>query len=176
MYGFFKANVLPQEKLPLSSPSSLASDSHQAQPPPPKRRRISESSLSDADDDDEEDQPLAARLNASNAHSTMNRAAAENGRTPNHAGGRRGGKSSGKSKAHTAPISIPPPTGQLQVEMNGEAQPRNGRNLTIKIEDKLDEGQLDRLATGVTVDTVTSAIRDGVRTFTAYLELSLDQY
>lgn len=100
----------------------------------------------------------------------MARVPMENGRTPasssvgakgNGKGAvtvRRGGKTSSmKFKAHTAPTSIAPPTGEMQAEMNGEVQPINGHDTAIKVEDKLDEGQLDRLATGVTVDTADSA-------------------
>lgn len=174
MFASFQT-VMSQNKLPLSSPSSQASGSQRAQPPPSKRRRISESSLSDAEDDDndasEEDQPLAARI--SNLSPSMARVPVENGRTPassavgakgnGNGAGRRGGKTSGmKFKAHTAPTSIAPPTGEVQAEMNGEIQPINGHETAIKVEDRLDEGQLDRLATGVTVDTADSATTTAV--------------
>ncbi|KAI0312749.1 histone acetyltransferase GCN5 [Amylostereum chailletii] len=62
-----------------------------------------------------------------------------------------------KSKAHVAPISIPPPTGEVQAEMNGELPPVNGHGPPVKVEEQMDEDQLDRLATGVTVDTEGAA-------------------
>ena len=112
------------------------------------------SSLSDAeddddddDDDDEEDKPLAARMTtktASNGARTTTKATT----------GKRSGKkaSSMKSKAQTAPASMQPPTGREQAEMNGEVNGINGRDAIVKIEEKMDESQLNRLATGVTVD------------------------
>ena len=36
--------------------------------------------------------------------------------------------------------------------MNGRANGINGYEMKVKVEDKLDENQLSRLATGVTVD------------------------
>jgi len=127
---------------PLSPASSILSD----EPPPSKRRRLSSSSLSDAggeddDDDDDEDKPLAAQIADSSAAT---------GLTPRKAMTQRSGKktSSMKSKAQTAP------TGEKGTEKNGTAN-GNGRSsdLKVKVEDKMDEGQLTRLATGVTVDT-----------------------
>jgi len=59
-----------------------------------------------------------------------------------------------KTQAGTAPASKPPPTGLALAEMNGQVTHEEPR---IKIEDKMDEGQLNRLATGVTVDTNTVA-------------------
>ncbi|KAG1771761.1 Bromodomain-containing protein [Suillus occidentalis] len=52
-----------------------------------------------------------------------------------------------KSKAQTAP------TGDKRPEKNGIANGRSS-DMKVKVEDKMDEGQLTRLATGVTVDTV----------------------
>ncbi|KAI0344708.1 Bromodomain-containing protein [Trametopsis cervina] len=58
-----------------------------------------------------------------------------------------------KSKAHTAPIALPPPTEQERKDMTHPASNGvNGHGIKVKVEDKMDEGQLDRLATGVTVD------------------------
>lgn len=62
--------------------------------------------------------------------------------------------------AHTAPTSLAPPTGRQQAEMNGSKY-NNGvhdsalshETTKIKVEDKMDERQLSRLTTGVTVDT-----------------------
>ena len=61
-----------------------------------------------------------------------------------------------KSKAHTAPAHLPPPTAEEREEMrptNGV----NGRDTKVKVEDKMDEGQLSRLVTGVTVDVAGPA-------------------
>ena len=132
---------------PLSPASSELSDI----PPPMKRRRISESSLSDADeeddddDDDEEDKPLAARMTVKSA---------PDARPSKTTTGKRSGKkaSSMKSKAQTAPASIQPPSGREQDEMNGKTNGINGHDTRVKVEEKMDESQLNRLATGVTVD------------------------
>lgn len=59
-----------------------------------------------------------------------------------------------KTQARTAPVSIPPPTSLALAEMNGQISHDEPR---IKLEEKMDEGQLTRLATGVTVDTDTVA-------------------
>jgi histone acetyltransferase len=127
---------------PLSPTSSVLSD----EPPPSKRRRLSSSSLSeddndddDDDDDDDEDKPLAAQVADSNAAI---------GTSPRKTGAQRSGKktSSMTSKAQTAP------TGDKRPEKNGAANGRSS-DLKVKVEDKMDEGQLTRLATGVAVDT-----------------------
>lgn len=60
-------------------------------------------------------------------------------------------------KAHTAPISVAPPTGEEQAVMNGTANGVNGTGAKVKVEDMMDEGQLTRLAAGVTVDTAGRA-------------------
>ncbi|ETW85228.1 hypothetical protein HETIRDRAFT_438210 [Heterobasidion irregulare TC 32-1] len=134
------------DKLPPSSVSSQLDE--ELLQPPAKRRRISSSSLSDAEDDEDENRPLASRMVGTHVSS--------NGTRPH---GRRSGKktSSMKSKAQTAPASIPPPTGEQQAEMNGEFSQLNGHEPPVKMEDQLDEGQLDLLATGVTVDTASAA-------------------
>lgn len=137
----------------LSPVSSILSDA----PPPKKKRRISLSSLSDAedddDDDDDEDQPLATRMvPKSGANAAAAGAAKSNARS--------GKTKPGKMVGGTAPTSIAPPTGREQAEMNGVTQGKksatNGHSeseaLKVKIEDKISEGQLNRLATGVTVD------------------------
>jgi histone acetyltransferase len=103
--------------------------------------------LSEADEDEEEDEeenkPLAARVAITHAAERTTRLA------PGH---RSGKKKSKKSKGHTAPTSLLPPTGQDQVEMNSKLSGMNGYEPKVKIEDKMDENQLTRLATGVTVD------------------------
>lgn len=66
-----------------------------------------------------------------------------------------------KSKGHVAPTSIQPPTGREQAEMNGHLNGVNG-HAKIKLEEKLDESQLDRLATGVTVDTSNPEVHSSI--------------
>jgi histone acetyltransferase len=164
----------------MSPASSVLSD----EPPPSKRRRLSSSSLSDAeedadadadadadgdadadadadadDDDDDDDKPLAAQVADLNAAI---------GVTSRKAVTQRSGKktSSMKSKPQTAP------TGDKRPEKNGVA---NGRSpdLKVKVEDKMDEGQLTRLATGVTVDTgpTSSAVPSHKPEKAAFVEL-----
>jgi len=100
---------------------------------------MSFSSLSDADDDDDdEDKPLAAQIAGSSAAI---------GSSPRKTGPQRSGKktSSMTSKTQTAP------TGDKRLEQNGAPSSRS--DMKVKVEDKMDEGQLTRLATGVAVDT-----------------------
>ncbi|KAL4250023.1 Histone acetyltransferase GCN5 [Abortiporus biennis] len=136
--------------------------------PPSKRRRVSYSSLSEPSSSDrEEDKPLATASattsrtaektrpeNTTSNNNTTSRKSNGKGKggRPNQ---RVGGKaaSSMKSKAQSAPTSMPPPTEEQRAEMerpttNGV----NGHDVKVKVEDKMDEGQIDRLATGVTVD------------------------
>ncbi|RDB25273.1 Histone acetyltransferase gcn5 [Hypsizygus marmoreus] len=140
---------------PLSPASSILSDPPQ---PPTKRRRISTSSLSDAedveedDDDDEEDRPLAARMATKTPArpEKTSRAPA----TPGHRTGKtKPGKTKPGKKSKTGPISIAPPTGEEQAQMNGLTNGINGYAAKVKVEDVMDEGQLTRLAAGVTVDS-----------------------
>lgn len=111
--------------------------------PPTKKRRLSLSSLSDADEevDDEDDKPLAAQVSQPQPPDT-----------PARKSNQRTGKktSSMKSKSQTAPTS------SMQPDMNGI----NGRisDLKVKVEDKMDESQLNRLATGVTIDAGPSSV------------------
>ena len=138
-------------QMPLSPASSELSELE----PPLKKRRVSTSSLSEEDDDEdeEEDKPLAAR---------MRPVAIEHGaRTV--ASGKRSGKkvSSMKSKAQTAATPVAPLAWQ-EAEMNGKLNGINGHDAKVKLEDKMDEGQLTRLATGVTIDasgTTSTAVR-----------------
>jgi histone acetyltransferase len=60
-------------------------------------------------------------------------------------------------KAHTAPTSLAPPVGEEQAQMNGKANGINGHQAKVKVEDMMDEGQLTRLAAGVTIDTAGRA-------------------
>jgi len=158
------SSFVSEQSSPVDRPMSPASSVLSDEPPPSKRRRLSSSSLSDAeedadgdadadadadadgdadadadDDDDDDDKPLAAQV------ADLNAAV---GVTSRKAVTQRSGKktSSMKSKPQTAP------TGDKRPEKNGVS---NGRSpdLKVKVEDKMDEGQLTRLATGVTVDT-----------------------
>ena len=129
-------------------PSRSSSPAVEASRPLSKRPRLSE------EDDEDEDQPLAitARMNIPPASRH------ENGAKP-HFSRRGGGKGpSAMSAAQTAPVSIPPPSGDLLAEMNGQVPP-----IAVKVEEQMDEGQLDRLATGVTVDTATASSSSSVR-------------
>ncbi|RDX55063.1 Bromodomain-domain-containing protein [Lentinus brumalis] len=156
------------DKPPLSPASSFLSDAIER---PTKRRRISVdySSLSeqeDDDDDEEEERPLAAARVTRPTRTSAGK---------NRNGGRpRSGKqkTSMKAKAHTAPANIPPPTAEEREEMrptNGV----NGHDAKVKVEDKMDERQLSRLATGVTVDDAgpASAAPTGKQEKMAYVEL-----
>ena len=69
-----------------------------------------------------------------------------------------------KSKAQTAPAHIPPPTDEERAEMERPAtNGTNGQDIAVKVEDKMDEGQLSRLVTGVTVDAGGGATSATVR-------------
>jgi histone acetyltransferase len=134
------------EKRSLSSPSSTLSDLPEQ--PPAKKRRISPNLYgpdddNKDDDDDEEDEPLASRVPLNIIQKPFDGSR----RTANQ----RSGKGL-KTKGLTAPTSIAPPTGTVQAEMNGQIAPHEDQP-RVKVEDRMDEGQLARLATGVTVDT-----------------------
>ncbi|OBZ67017.1 Histone acetyltransferase GCN5 [Grifola frondosa] len=89
--------------------------------------------------------------------------------------GHRAGKqaSSMKSKAHTAPAHIAPPTDEERAEMTRPVNGVNGHEPKIKVEDKMDEGQLNRLTTGVTVDAsgTASAVAPSKPEKMSYVEL-----
>ncbi len=70
---------------------------------------------------------------------------------------------SAMSTAQTAPMSIAPPSGDMRAEMNGEMSLQGTSEVAVKVEDQMDESQLDRLATGVTVDTAISSSSNSVR-------------
>ncbi|KAH9931087.1 uncharacterized protein BXZ73DRAFT_47487 [Epithele typhae] len=159
----------PPEKHPLSPASSFLSD---VVGRPTKKRRLSPdySSLSEAEDDedDEEERPLATQVARQPPSKNKNKA---NGRpVPGQRGGKQ--KHSMKSKAHTAPANMPPPTAQEREEMR-PAQAVNGHDAKVKVEDKMDEGQLTRLATGVTMDAAgpASAAPSAKQEKLAYVEL-----
>lgn len=65
-----------------------------------------------------------------------------------------------KSVAHTQPTSRAPPTDEERAEMDRPTNGLNGHDATVKVEDKMDERQLNRLATGVTVDASSGASTD----------------
>ena len=88
-------------------------------------------------DDDDGDEPLASQIGPSRQPPSGHRA-----------------KKGHKTQAGTAPASMLPPTGLALAEMNGQITHEEPRK---RAEDKMDEGQLNRLATGVTVDTDTAA-------------------
>jgi len=144
----YKAPSSPRQG-PLSGGSTSTDEGSQ---PPAKRLRLSE------DDDEDEDRPLAitARMNLPSSSRF------ENGARPYPS--RRGGKgTSAMSTAHTAPMSIAPPSGDMRAEMNGEMSLQGTSEVAVKVEDQMDESQLDRLATGVTVDTAISSSSNSVR-------------
>lgn len=144
----YKAPSSPRQT-PLSQGSSPTDDDFR---PLAKRPRLSE------EDDEDEDQPLAvtARMN----HPSSSRF--DNGTRPLPP--RRAGKGSSKmSTGHTAPVSIPPPSGDILAEMNGEIDLQGASEVAVKMEEQMDESQLDRLATGVTVDTAVSSSSSSVR-------------
>ena len=108
--------------------------------PPRKRQKTTSFSLDgvlEDGDDEDGDEPLLSQIGPSRHQLAGHRA-----------------KKGHKTQAGTAPASIPPPTGLALAEMNGQITHEEPR---IKLEDKMDEGQLNRLATGVTVDTDTVA-------------------
>lgn len=121
-----------------------------------KRPRLSE------EDDEDEDQPLAvtARMNPPSSSRV------ENGARP-HPSRRSGKGPSTMSTAQTAPVSIPPPSGDILAEMNREFPLQSSSDVAIKMEEQMDEGQLDRLATGVTVDTAVLSSSSAVRLSTS---------
>lgn len=138
----------------LLSPDSSLSD---APPPPTKKRRTSQSdsSLSDAEDEEEEeeDRPLAARIPLSS--SSAKKVPANGSRTVGHRAGKKTGM---KGVSHTTVPSEQPHSaaeGSAMIGRTNGAAAHDTR--TVKIEDKLDERKLSRLATGVTVDTGIAA-------------------
>ncbi|KAJ3923982.1 hypothetical protein F5877DRAFT_87269 [Lentinula edodes] len=112
---------------PVQSASSPSSSPND-KPPPLKKRRISVSSLS-GDDNDDDEEPLAMRVSQKTV----------------------------PPKSPVKPgkgVKFVPAAGRMPVahgKTNVEPEPR------VKIEDKLDDAQLDRLATGVPVDSETTA-------------------
>ncbi|KAI6121433.1 hypothetical protein F5141DRAFT_1211118 [Pisolithus sp. B1] len=140
-----------QIKLPVSlitmSPTSLdhssralsSTPSISAEEPPVKRRRLSPSPLSDADEDEEDDKPLATQVGLGSDVPV---------RTTQRSGKK---MSSMKSKSQTALSATD------DVKPDGSSVNGHVSGPKVKVEEKMDESQLTRLATGVTVDTGPSA-------------------
>lgn len=135
----------------ILSPDSSLSD---IPPPPLKRRRTSQtdSSLSEAEDEDEddEDQPLAARARVPvSTNGSMNGMRVRRG----------GKKSSGKKGVSHTSLPSEQPHSALDgaAKMNGRQTGGKSHDAKVKMEDRLDDKQLTRLATGVTVDTGMTA-------------------
>lgn len=173
------SQIVPSEsddKGPLSPASSFLSEAFDGDgEPPQKRRRVSYSSLSsDSLSSEEDEKPLAAAASrpepsekAPQKSPARNGKGRKGGKTRGKVAARSGGKSmaSTKSKAHTAPAQIPPPTDEERAEMERPvANGANGQDAAVKVEDKMDEGQLSRLVTGVTVDTGVGATTATVST------------
>ena len=156
----YKAPSSPRQ----NPPSRGSTPTDESSQPPAKRLRLSE------EDDEDEDQPLAvtARMN----HPSSSRL--ENGGARPHPPRRAGKGTSAMSTAHTAPMSIPPPSGDVRAEMNGEILLQNTSEVAVKMEDQMDESQLDRLATGVTVDTAMSSSSSSVRLSISWYMMSRD--
>ncbi|KAH9892539.1 hypothetical protein C8Q73DRAFT_698473 [Cubamyces lactineus] len=149
------------EKHSLSPASSFLSEIVEQRPTKKRRVSVDYSSLSEQEEEEEEEErPLAANAPQDKAREKTGRAA-----------GSRSGKqvSSMKAKAQTAPANIPPPDEDDTSRTNGV----NGREAKVKVEEKMDEGQLSRLATGVTVDAAgpASAAPTGKPEKAAYVEL-----
>ena len=153
-------------KAPASPASSFLSDAFDGDAEPPtKRRRVSfsESSLSSesaSSSGDEEEQPLAARR-ATRAGKDKLGGHKHNGKGKKSGGPRAprqrtGGKSmsSMKSKPQAAGTGKAPATEGGRPTQASMSPIMTSHELpVVKVEDKMDESQLNRLATGVTVDT-----------------------
>lgn len=151
------------DKRSLSSPSSVLSDLPEQ--PPSKRRRITpagENGKQEEEDEEDEDEPLATRIPFGTANKPLEALV--------RSSKQRAGKGL-KMKGLTVPASIPPPTGNAQDQMNEQTMP-HGNEPRVKIEDQMDESQITRLVTGVTVDT-SEAVAMTVILFTCLYLLSL---
>lgn len=149
----------PAERPQISRASSFLSDTAPFEPPS-KRRRVSfssGSSLSESDSDSsgDEEKPLAAEKRSNRPRKTNGKGKKSR---PGQRSGGKGMPGKKKSKAHTAPTSILPPTEEERADMEPPAvNGVNGHEVKVKVEDKMDESQLTRLATGVTVDAGNNA-------------------
>jgi hypothetical protein len=78
----------------------------------------------------------------------------------NGAASTRASRGAKKAQAQTGPVSLPAPTEEEKVDMVAPAV--NGTDThdgaRVKVEDVMDDDQLDRLVTGVTVDASTANI------------------
>lgn len=132
---------------PSSSPnvpsSPVSSELSELSPKAKRRRSLSSLSEADEDEDDEEDQPLATRI------TQLTASRIENGATRTVTSGQRSGKSGVKSRAQTG-LSVK--TSPTATEANGMINGIIKHESRRRSEDGMDSGQLDRLATGVTVD------------------------
>ena len=121
------------------SVDSVSMSDHDREPPKKRQKMtgFSPDDMQEDGDDDDGDEPLASQIGPSRQPLSGHRA-----------------KKGHKTQAGTAPASMLPPTGLALAEMNGQITHGEPRK---RAEDKMDEGQLNRLATGVTVDTDTAA-------------------
>jgi hypothetical protein len=101
----YKAPSSPRQR-PLSRGSSPTDEDLQ---PLAKRPRLSE------EDDEDEDQPLAITARMNHPFILSIRQWRKTSALPSRWQGH-----SAMSTAHTAPVSIPPPSGDILAEMNGE--------------------------------------------------------
>lgn len=134
--------------VPLSSPASSVPNDSQRHIG--RKRRASSSSLSEAadddeeedDDDEDEDRPLASRISANTTSRSV--AGKRNGKS---APGKKAKKSQAARKS-SAPLAGGEELALVNGKINGSHKAR------IKIEDRMDESQLSRLAAGVPMDAV----------------------
>lgn len=147
--------------LPVSPSSSVLSDI----PPPHKKRRISLSSLSDAgedddDDEEEEDKPLAARI----GRKPGSRSDKSSRVAPGHRSGKKG-PTKGRTletNGHGNAVDGTAHSGKSKGSKgttSGKTNGVNGFEHKVKVEEKekMDENQITRLVTGVTVDTSSTS-------------------
>lgn len=124
-------------------------------PPPKKRRRISYSSSSDQSDTEDASRPLAARV------------AQKSGKTARKTG-QKGGKmahpsnSSKGNQAKTIPrLGAMNNSAHKEKAINGV----NGHDPRVKVEDKMNDVQITRLAAGVPVDAASpTTVQCSIRT------------
>lgn len=150
-FDYFQRLFFAPTEPPISpSKHPLSPNSPLSDPPPPplKRRRAdSESSLSEPDDEDDEDQPLASRIPRTSS--------ATNGINGQRSGKKPNGKTfSGKKGPAPSALGLPLEQAHSASEgatMNGRVNGVVPHDPPVKVE--VDDKQLSRLATGVTVDT-----------------------
>lgn len=131
------------EKIP-PSPSSTLSDLPVG--PPAKRRRVasySSSVTADEGNSDEDDQPLASRL----VRPTAGQKSSKTNGGPHET-------SKGPHK-HPKPL-VPQVAGKPSASKSLKSAVSDTPDVKVKMEDTMEEGQLDSLATGVTMDASAS--------------------